>query len=215
VQAAKLYDLLAPAYARVITPMLEAANARAVERLTMCAPASALEIGVGPGHALAGLADGMRRVVGLDISGAMLRQASTRVSRAAGRTGLVRGDALRLPFGEGAFEAVLSTFLLDLLPSRHVGSMLCELCRVLAPGGRAVLGVMELPNPVIARAWMMLYRVVPDALGGCRPVDLSGALVGQPLRLVRDERLDGPITVRITTLVKVTGMTGEHPTRNP
>jgi ubiquinone/menaquinone biosynthesis C-methylase UbiE len=200
----KLYDLLAPVYGRVMGPLLEAANERAVERLVGGAPSSALEIGVGPGAALAELARGARQVVGVDVSSAMLREARTRVSQQGKQARLARADALRLPFRAAAFDAVLSTFLLDLLPEPDLRPMLAEVSRVLAPGGRVVLGVLELPNPLVAQAWMTLYRIAPDALGGCRPVDLTRLLDGQPLRLIRDERLDGWVTMRITTLVKVT-----------
>src|SRR3990172_12383492 len=198
-----LYDLIAPAYAKVMAPLLEAANARAVERVVGGAPANALEIGVGPGTALQELVRAQRQVVGIDVSAAMLRHASSRLAQASGPARLVRADALRLPFAKNTFDAVLSTFVLDLLPDDELRPMLGELSRVLVPGGRAVLGLLELPNPLIARAWMTVHRLVPDVLGRVRPVDLTAPLAGQPLRLARDERLDGPMTTRIATLVKV------------
>ncbi|OGU00949.1 MAG: hypothetical protein A2W29_08285 [Gemmatimonadetes bacterium RBG_16_66_8] len=200
-----LYDLIAPAYAKVMAPLLEAANARAVERVVGGAPANALEIGVGPGTALQELVRAQRQVVGIDVSAAMLRHASSRLAQASGPARLVRADALRLPFAKNTFDAVLSTFVLDLLPDDELRPMLGELSRVLVPGGRAVLGLLELPNPLIARAWMTVHRLVPDVLGRVRPVDLTAPLAGQPLRLARDERLDGLMTTRIVTLVKVSG----------
>jgi len=135
----------------------------------------------------------------------MLRHASSRLAQASGPARLVRADALRLPFAKNTFDAVLSTFVLDLLPDDELRPMLGELSRVLVPGGRAVLGLLELPNPLIARAWMTVHRLVPDVLGRVRPVDLTAPLAGQPLRLARDERLDGLMTTRIVTLVKVSG----------
>ncbi|HXV87389.1 MAG TPA: class I SAM-dependent methyltransferase [Gemmatimonadales bacterium] len=204
-RASTLYDLLAPAYGRVLGPVLESANQRAAERVLGGAPGSVLEIGVGPGQALTELATRARRVVGLDVSGAMLRRAAARIAGDQRRAALVRGDGLSLPFASETFEAVMSTFLLDLLPDDQQRPMVGELARVLAPGGRAVLGMLELPNPLLSRAWMAVYRIAPDALGGVRPVDLSTSLAGQHLRVARDERLDGWLTTRILTLVKVGG----------
>jgi SAM-dependent methyltransferase len=112
---------------------------------------------------------------------------------------------LRLPFRSNVFDAVMSTFLLDLLRLEDQQPMVREFARVLAPGGRAVLGVLELPNRLLSRAWMAVYRVAPDVLGGVRPVDLQAPLAGQPLRIARDERLEGWLTMRIVTLVKVSG----------
>jgi ubiquinone/menaquinone biosynthesis C-methylase UbiE len=202
-RAAKLYDLLAPVYARLLCPVLEAANARAVERLVGGAPESALEIAVGPGQALAALARAAKRVVGVDVSPAMLRRSRTRVREQGHDAHVARADALRLPFPGGTFDAVLSTFLLDVLPEADHGTMLAEMFRVLAPGGRAVLGALELPNPVVARAWMTVHRVAPDVLGGARPVGLMALLRDRPARVIRDERLDGMLAMRIVTLVKV------------
>lgn len=185
--------------------MLAAANTRAVERVLGGAPTCVLEVGAGPGYALAELVRGAAQVVGLDLSAAMLRRAGARLASGNARAALVRGDALRLPFRSNAFDAVMCTFLLDLLREEDLTPVLSELARVLAPGGRAVLGVLELPNPLLARVWMTVYRIAPDALGGCRPVDLTGPLSDQRLRLIRDERLDGWLTMRIATLVKVSG----------
>ena len=204
-RASSLYDLLAPAYGRMLGPMLAAANTRAVERVLGGAPTRVLEVGAGPGYALAELVRGAAQVVGLDLSAAMLRRAGARLAAGNARAALVRGDALRLPFWSNAFDAVMCTFLLDLLREEDLTPVLSELARVLAPGGRAVLGVLELPNPLLARAWMTIYQIAPDALGGCRPVDLTGPLSDQRLRLIRDERLDGWLTMRIVTLVKVSG----------
>ena len=73
--------------------------------------------------------------VGLDLSPAMLRHARSR-SRAAGfpNLALVRGDALRLPFTDGQFDAVNCCGALHLFPDANVA--LREVHRVLKPGGR-------------------------------------------------------------------------------
>jgi ubiquinone/menaquinone biosynthesis C-methylase UbiE len=100
----------------------------------------ALDDGCGNGRhseALAGVAD---RVVGLDASGGILRQASARAADRGFAVDLVRGDAAALPFSGDAFDlAVYVATLHHLRPRSTRVASLDELARVLAPGGRAVV----------------------------------------------------------------------------
>jgi len=90
-----------------------------------------LDIGCGPGAFLATKARYVRRVVGLDASPLMLREAERRLADriAAGTVQLESGSAAELPFGDGEFSAVTAIFA----PVRHA-----EAFRVLRPGGRLV-----------------------------------------------------------------------------
>lgn len=83
-------------------------------------------------------------VVGLDFSGAMLAVAS---GRARGPR-YVRGDALRLPFSDGVFDAATIAFGLRNLADPERG--LREMARVLRPGGRAVVLEFVRPHPGLA-----------------------------------------------------------------
>ena len=67
-----------------------------------------LDIGCGPGGFLAAKARHVRRVVGLDPSQFMLREAERRLADriAAGTAQLLLGSAAALPFGDGEFSAV-------------------------------------------------------------------------------------------------------------
>src|SRR5262249_29451607 len=77
------------------------------------------------------LRDEGARVVGLDLSAAMLARAS----------GLdrVRGSALRLPFASSAFDAVIAVEVLEHLPAGGVEEALEESRRGLKPGGRLAI----------------------------------------------------------------------------
>jgi len=77
-------------------------------------------------------------VVGCDFSLGMLRQAKPHRGVA-----LVAGDALRLPFADGSFDAVTMSF--GLRNTANVGRALQELRRVTRPGGRLV--VCEFSHP--------------------------------------------------------------------
>jgi len=70
-----------------------------------------------------------------------------------GRLGWVAGDALRLPFRDGAFDAVTISF--GLRNVADTGAALAEMRRVTRPGGRLV--VCEFSTITIAPA-DMLYR---------------------------------------------------------
>ena len=75
------------------------------------------------------------------------------VRGAAGRVGFVAGDALRLPFRDGAFDAVTISF--GLRNVADPGAALAEMRRVTRPGGRLV--VCEFSAITIAPV-DMLYR---------------------------------------------------------
>jgi SAM-dependent methyltransferase len=112
---------------------------------------------------------------------------------------------LRLPFAAGRFDAVVATLVLDVLPDQELPVALAELARVLSPGGRLVLGVMEAPNRIARDIWMAAYRAAPDLVGRLRPVGLDALLLSQPLRILRSENVKGLIGVRVVTLVKSVG----------
>jgi demethylmenaquinone methyltransferase / 2-methoxy-6-polyprenyl-1,4-benzoquinol methylase len=89
------------------------------------------------------------RVVGLDQSAEMIRVAANRGIE--GLT-LVRGDAQRLPFPDGSFDAVSFTYLLRYVddPATTLG----ELVRVLRPGGQMASIEFGVPESLLVRkAW--------------------------------------------------------------
>jgi len=100
-----------------------------------------LEIGFGPGIAVAELTRaGAAHVYGADHSGVMLRQASRRNAAAirAGRVTLVDAPVDRLPAAlDGPFDAILAVNSLGFWPAP--AERLAELRRRLAPGGRVAL----------------------------------------------------------------------------
>ena len=100
-----------------------------------------LEIGFGPGVAIAELARaGAGHVYGIDHSDVMLRQASKRNAAAirAGRVTLVNASVDQLPAAlDGPFDAVLAVNSLGFWPAP--AERLAELRRRLAPGGRVAI----------------------------------------------------------------------------
>jgi ubiquinone/menaquinone biosynthesis C-methylase UbiE len=95
---------------------------------------SVLEIGCGTGHFSHWLGDQGLAVVGLDLSPAMLAEA-----RALDGVPLVRGDARRLPFTDGAFD--LTAFITTLEFLEQPQEALAEARRVARRG--LILGVLN------------------------------------------------------------------------
>jgi SAM-dependent methyltransferase len=100
-----------------------------------------LEIGFGPGLAIAALARaGAGHVFGIDHSGVMLSYASRRNAAAirAGRVTLVRASVDQVPAAlDGPFNAILAVNSLGFWPAP--AGRLAELRRRLAPGGRIAI----------------------------------------------------------------------------
>ena len=96
--------------------------------------ARVLDVGTGPGLVVRQLAGPRRFVVGSDCLAEMLRHARTLMPGDAARVvAWAVADTRRLPFGCSAFDAVVATNLLFLLPNPvHA---VCELARVVRRDG--------------------------------------------------------------------------------
>lgn len=72
----------------------------------------------------------------------------------------VRGDARRLPFADGSFDAVGCFLALHLIPEPF--RALAEMIRVVAPGGRIAISAPYLPSGTLPR---LIDRLVNAPLG--------------------------------------------------
>ena len=98
---------------------------------------------------------GEAQIVGVDFCRPMLDIAATKISREGSRIPLVEGDALNLPFHDGAFAAVTIAFGLRNLTSVEAGFR--ELLRVLQPGGRVAVLEFSKPRAPILRSLFRIY----------------------------------------------------------
>jgi ubiquinone/menaquinone biosynthesis C-methylase UbiE len=103
------------------------------------AGARVLEIGAGTGFITSILVELGFAVEGIDLSEAMLAVARSNLEKAGlgQRARLVQGDAETLVYPDNHFNAVVSRWVLWTLP--RPGKAICEMARVLEPGGIAVL----------------------------------------------------------------------------
>jgi ubiquinone/menaquinone biosynthesis C-methylase UbiE len=113
-----------------------------------------LDVGCGTGAGVRAAAEVVERAVGVDLSPKMLAEAR---ERAGGLPGVefVEGDSEDLPFGDGEFTAVICTTSLHHYPRPDVAVR--EFARVLAPGGRVVIGDGT-RNAVISTVFDFLAR---------------------------------------------------------
>jgi 2-polyprenyl-3-methyl-5-hydroxy-6-metoxy-1,4-benzoquinol methylase len=96
----------------------------------------ALDVGTGTGHWAKWLAD-----MGLDVTGYDSAEAMLQIARADTRIAWRQGDAAQLPFGEGSFPLVLCVTALEFVAQPQ--EAVREMSRVVAPGGRLVVGVLN------------------------------------------------------------------------
>ena len=137
------YDRIAEGYARWWSPIHRPATLSVLERIAPAVESGAtriLDVGCGTGALAAAAVDRWSTVTltGLDVSAGMLavadRELAALPADARERISLVQAPADRLPFADGAFDLVVSSFVLQLVASPY--RALREARRVLAPGGR-------------------------------------------------------------------------------
>lgn len=124
-------------------------------------PARVCDVATGTaGVALALVAAGATRVVGVDLSEPMLQEGVRRATRGApGRIALAAGRAEALPFPDGRFDALSFTYLLRYVDDP--AATLRELARVVAPGGTVAALDFAVPEqPVWRSAWWCYTRLV-------------------------------------------------------
>lgn len=150
----RIFDRVAHLYD---TAWLQRALYAAVQDLALrelrAAPArSILDVGCGTGIFAARLdrEPAPATVVGCDLSAGMLAEGAAR-SR---DVGWVRGDSARLPFRSGAFEAVVCTQAFHFFDQPAAWR---EFLRVLAPGGRALVGMIHPRTEIAGRRSSRLF----------------------------------------------------------
>lgn len=136
--ARRTFDRWAGSYERdPFSRMIARLQHDALEALELGKGDRLLDVGCGTGAAVRAAAEVVERAVGVDLSPKMLAEARERASGLSG-VEFVEGDSENLPFGDGEFTAVLCTTSLHHYPRPEKAAR--EMARVLAPGGRVVIG---------------------------------------------------------------------------
>jgi ubiquinone/menaquinone biosynthesis C-methylase UbiE len=154
----------------------------ALERLHLTPGEIALEVGFGTGHILqqmAALVGVKGRIFGIDLSPGMLEISRQRLAEAGllARFELACGDAMTMPYADNNFDAVFSSFTLELFDTPELLLVLAEIRRVLKPGGRLGILSMSMGEHVsmMLRVYEWFHRVLPRTVD-CRPIYVERAL---------------------------------------
>lgn len=139
--------------------LCEAADIRSGERV--------LDVACGNGNALLAAARRFADATGIDYVPALLEKANTRAKAEDLRITTYEADAEALPFDDGAFDAVLSTFGVMFAPNHLASSR--EILRVCRSGGRIGLASWT-PEGFIGDLFRTVGRRVPPPPGVMSPI---------------------------------------------
>jgi len=146
-------------------PALRRAWERLLDRLLPEPTGTLLDVGCGTAYYWPLLATRCERLVGLDLSPVMAAEGRRhRQMSADGDPGHpLCADGASIPLSEGAFDAVLAVDVLH--HASHLGGLLAEISRVLAPGGRLAAVEPNVVNPVV----FVAHLVPPEERGALWP----------------------------------------------
>ena len=172
----------------VIGTTLQIVGESLCEALDLRAGMSVLDVAAGNGNATLAAARRWCDVVSTDFVPALLLRAEVRAAAEGLPVRFQRADAENLPYSNGAFDAVLSTFGVMFTPDQEKAA--AELARVCTSGGRIGLANWT-PESFIGQLFKTIGRYIPPAPGVRSP-----ALWGTRARL---EELFGDTAREIRT----------------
>jgi len=185
---AAVYDLLSESTEQ---PVREAGLAM----LAAALGETVLEVGCGTGHSLVALAKSVGpkgKVVGIDLAENMIAKSHELAQKegVADRVELHCGDAEHLPFNSASFDALFTSFTLELFDTPELPKVLTEWKRVLCPGGRLVIVAVskEGKQNLVVRVFEWTHRHFPNLLD-CRPIYVRRALEAVGFEIA-DARID-------------------------
>jgi demethylmenaquinone methyltransferase/2-methoxy-6-polyprenyl-1,4-benzoquinol methylase len=176
------YDLLAASEKKFIRTGLRILDPQPDERI--------LEIGSGTGFAQILISGKLDKgiSIGLDLSEGMGDIARKRVNQAGimAHVGLVCSDTLPIPFPAQSFDAIFSSFTLELFDTPLIPEVLSECRRVLKPEGRLVIVSLSKDQPLswMGRLYEAFHNRFPD-WADCRPIPVAYLIQAAGYRIKR------------------------------
>jgi SAM-dependent methyltransferase len=144
-----------PAIART---QLWPVGARIVQRMAIAPGERVLDLACGTGNAGIRAAQAGADVIGVDLTPELFDAGREAAAEAGVELEWVEGDAEELPFDDGSFDVVLSTFGCMFAPRHDVTAR--ELVRVLRPGGR--FGICSwTPDGAVGRGFQTFGKYLP------------------------------------------------------
>ena len=136
------------------------------EAMILQADASVLDVAAGNGNATLAFARRFCNVTSTDYVEALLEASSQRAKAEELFVTYKVADAENLPFADGAFDAVVSTFGVMFTPNQHQSA--AEVQRVVIAGGKIGLANWT-PESFIGQLFKTLGMHVPPPAGGSSP----------------------------------------------
>ena len=210
------YDKIAKVYDRLAERSEAPVRERGLELLNVRAGETVLEIGCGTGRSLLALAGrigaepGGGRVIGLDLSAGMLRQARRLLGDDGSSSGrapvaLVAADATRLPLAPDAVDAIFVSFTLELFDTPEIPVVLAECRRVLRPSGRMVVVGMSKESSgsgAMVKVFEWTHRHFPNFVD-CRPIYVRRALEQAGFGIGEVDRMNMWVPVEVVLAAKI------------
>jgi SAM-dependent methyltransferase len=197
--AAAVWDQGGGAYDEISFGLSDAIK-HAVQRLNAKPEDIVLDVATGTGWTARGAAPAGARVTGVDISAALLEAAQALSAHIRPRIAFERADAERLPFADGSFDGVISTF--GVIFAQNQERAAAELGRVCRKGGRLVLAVWA-PKGSVADLFTVMGRHTSAA-----PPPVSSLAWGDPARA--EALLGGDFTLTFETGINHAYYDDEH-----
>ncbi|MGI9609259.1 MAG: class I SAM-dependent methyltransferase [Acidimicrobiia bacterium] len=130
------YSRIARIYDRLIEPMQAGVRRVALDVVPPQPDWQVLDVGCGTGTGIARYLEAGCVASGVDVSAAMLEQASARLGDRA-QLQLISGETL--PFDADRFDLVTTSMVLHEVPTTDRLALLAEMARVTAPAGRLLI----------------------------------------------------------------------------
>jgi demethylmenaquinone methyltransferase/2-methoxy-6-polyprenyl-1,4-benzoquinol methylase len=216
-QAKESYDRMSPFYDYFAGIFERNYRNRALKRLNIAAGETVLEVGFGTGHCLKQMAEAVGeggKVYGIDLSSGMLAASKRRLEKAGlwNRVELTCDDAMKMPYTDNKFDAVFSSFALELFDSPEIPKVLAEIRRVLRTSGR--VGIISMSKEdgasLLLKLYEWLHRKLPQYVD-CRPIYVEHSMKGAGFGIQYKERvsllgLPGDIVIgtKLSSSVSVT-----------
>jgi ubiquinone/menaquinone biosynthesis C-methylase UbiE len=173
-------------YAAVAELIDEIPPTHLLERVAPGAGDTLLDVATGTGNVALRAAAAGADVVGLDLAPELFETARRRADALGVEVDWVEGDAEALPYDDGSFDLVVSTFGIQFTPRHEVTAS--ELARVCRPGG--TIGLCNwTPEGKVGELFSIMSRYLPPAPAFASPPPLWGS-EEHVLRLFADEDVE-------------------------
>jgi SAM-dependent methyltransferase len=150
----------------IVGTTLQIVGEELCEALDICAGQSVLDVAAGNGNATLAAARRWCQVTSTDYVPSLLERGRQRASADGLSVEFKEADAEALPFGDGAFDAVVSTFGVMFTPNQDRAAS--ELARVCRSGGKIGLANWT-PDGFIGQLFKTLGKYLPPPAGAKSP----------------------------------------------